>query len=245
MMIDFQRLIGNRKLRTLFLIFAATVGVILVVELAMNVWIRASLKAGLAGTGNPDAKVTVSLNWMGLKDLWRGKIRRLTIDARNCRIGNLDYERLSLDNRGFSLDLPVLLKEKRLEITSIAKTRITTSIAANALQDYINLCHPGFGVGIKINPGRLRLSGNVLLFGTKVPVELEGRLVNSAAKTIEFHPSGLSVAQRRVSGEILGFINNQLPVKFAVMENWPLMITQILLSEGKITISLKEMTAVN
>jgi hypothetical protein len=239
-MIDFKTIIDNRRLRRALLIFAATVGIILAVELTMNLWIRSSLKTGLAGTGNPDAKVTVSLNWMGIKDLWAGKVGRIKIDARNCRISNLDYDRLQLDNHGFSLDLPVLLKEKRLEITSIQRTKIAASVSERALQDYLNLSHPGFGVGVKIQPGQLRVSGNVLLFGNRVPVELEGSLANPAAKTIEFHPSGFSVARHRVSGEVLNFISNQLPVKFAVMENWPLMITGIQLTQGMLSISLAE-----
>lgn len=240
-MIDFQRLMGNRKLQTAFLIFAAMVGFILLVELAMNVWIRSSLKAGLGGN-NPNAKIAVSINWMGLKDLWQGRVNRIRIDGRNCRIGNLDYERLQLNNQGFSLDLPVLLKEKRLEITSIRRTKISASVSANALQDYINLNHPGFGVEVKIHSGQLELSGNVSLLGNQVPVQLEGQLANSAAKTVEFRPKGFSIAGRRVSGEIIQFINNQLPVKFSIMENWPLMITGILLTEGKLTIDLTEST---
>lgn len=239
-MSDFQRIIGNRRLRMIFLVFAATVFTILAVELVMNLWVRSSLKAGLAGAGNPDAKVAVSINWLGIKDLWAGRVDRIKIDARNCRIGNLYYDRLQLDNQGFSLNLPLLLKEKRLEITSIQRTKIGASVSERSLQDYLNLSHPGFGVGVKIQPGQLRVSGNVLLLGNKVPVELEGSLVNSAAKTIEFHPSGLSIARHWVSGEVLNFISNQLPVKFAVMESWPLMITGIRLTKGILSISLTE-----
>jgi hypothetical protein len=239
-MVDIQRIMGNPKLRTAFLIFAATLCVFWVVELTLNLWIRASIKTGLAGAGNPDAKVTVALDWMGLKDIWRGKISRIKIDAQNCRISNLDYQRLSLDNQGFSLDLPVLLKEKRLAITSIEKTKISASVSEQALADYINRLHPGYGVGVKIQPSRLQLSGCFLLFGKKVPVVLEGGLVNLAPKTIEFHPSGLSVAKQWISGEVVSFISNQLPVQFAIMENWPLMITRIQLNQGIVSISLKE-----
>lgn len=225
------------------LILAATVFIILAAELIMNLWIRSSLKAGLTGVNNPGAKVAITLNWMGIKDLWQGKARRVKIDARNCRISDLDYQRLILDNRGFSLDLPLLFKEKRLEITSIQRTRIAAAVSERALQDYLNLRHPGLGIGVKIRPGKLRLSGSVLLLGSRVPVELEGRLVHSAAKTIEFHPSGLAIARHSVSGEVLDFISNQLPVRFTIMENWPLEITGIHLSEGRLSISLKEWAA--
>lgn len=240
-MIDFKRIMSNHKFRTSFLIFVATVLIILAVELTLNLWIRSSLKAGLTGANNPDAKVAVSINWMGVKDLWEGKVRRIKIDGRNCRISNLDYERLQLDNQGFSLDLPLLLKEKRLEITSIQRTKIAASVSERALQDYLNLSHPGYGVGVIIKPGQLQLSGNVLLLGNKVPVELKGELVNSSSKTIEFHPSGFSIARHSVSGEVVDFIGNQLPLKFSVMENWPLMITRIQLTEGMLSISLKEL----
>lgn len=239
-MIDFKRIMSNHKFRTPFLIFVATVLLILVVELALNLWIRSSLKAGLTGANNPDAKIVVSINWMGVKDLWEGKVRRIKIDARNCRISNLDYERLQLDNQGFSLNLPLLLKEKRLEITSIERTKIVASVSEGALQDYFNLSHPGLGIGVKIGSGWLQLTGSFLLLGNKVPVQLQGRLVNSAAKTIEFHPSGLSIARYSLFGETLNFIGHQLPVKFAIMENWPLMITGIQLTEGMLSISLKE-----
>jgi hypothetical protein len=241
-MIDFKGIMGNYKFRIPFLIFVATVLIILVAELTLNLWIRSSLKAGLTGANNPDAKIVVSINWMGVKDLWEGKVRRVKIDGRKCRISNLDYERLQLDNYGFSLDLPLLLKEKRLEITSIQRTEIAASVTERALQDYLNLSHPGYGVGVIIKPGQLQLTGSVLLFGNKVPVQLQGRLVNPAAKTIEFQPNGLSIARYSLSEKTLNFISHQLPVKFDIMDNWPLMITGIQLTEGMLSISLKELT---
>jgi len=239
-MIDLKPIIDNRKVRMGLVIFAVTILIILMAEITLNLWMRASLEAGFMKDNRPDAKLQASISWMGITDLWWGKVGWVKIDAQNCRISDLRYERFQLDNQGFSLNMPRLLTEKCLEITSIQKTRINAVVSAAALQDYFNLYHPGYEIGVKIFPGRLQLAGKVLFLGNKVPVELEGILRNSAAKTIEFRPLGLSIAGHSISGGLLNFIGNQLPVKFSVMENWPLELTGLQLSQGFLSLSLKE-----
>ncbi len=240
-MIDFNIILKTSNLRWAGISIIALIYIILPLETGVNFWIRSALSAGLHKGEDPNIQVDISISWLGIKDIFRGSVKWIKINARNCKLNNLKYSRFQLDNRGFSFNLPVLLKKGLFQIFSVRKTRIKAVIAAKDLQDYLNFERPGYGLRVWILTNKIILTGRVFFLGKNVPVELEGRLTSNSAKMIRFYPLKLSIAGHPVSYGLLNLISNQLPLEFAIMEGLPLRITQIRLSQGNLFISLREL----
>jgi hypothetical protein len=242
-MIDVKSVFKNRSLRQAGMVMMTLMIVILTLETGLNLWIRSALTAGLHKGNDPDIQVNTSISWLGIKDLLQGRVGWIRMNARNCKINNLKYSRFQLDNQGFSFNLPVLLKEGSLQITTIQTTQIKAVISEKALEDYLNLEHPGYGLGVGILADKILIRGRIFFLGNKVPVEFEGGFTNNSTKMIRFHPLKLSIANHPVSYGLLELIGNQLPLEFPIMEDWPLRITQIRLTEGNLSISLRELNS--
>ncbi len=238
-MLHLQQLFERRKIRLAIIAVIIIVFLIFVIEIALNLWIRSSLTASLRGEA-PRTKIDASIGWLSMKDFFQGRVKQVYVNARNCRISDLNYLRFQLENQGFSFNMPLLFKKKRLQIIAAEKTVITAMIEAKALQEYLNLKHPGYALGVAIYSERIRLTGQAVFLGNKVPVWLEGRLINPTGKTIRFYPESLSIAGRVVPKDFLNMLGNQIPLEFSVLGDWPLQITEIHLMQGILRISMKE-----
>jgi hypothetical protein len=185
-------------------------------------------------------KIEAHLNWLSLKDIMGGRVGWVRIDAENCLISNLRFTKLHLENEGFAFNLPLLYKERRLEIIGLNKTRIQTKVSAGAFSEYMNLHYPEFKPVVTINPGELVVNGRIQLFGSTVPAELAGTIKIASPKDLRFYPTKLIVSGHKVHSKYLRYIGNQLPLQYAVMADWPLAVTSIELNSGYAALDFKE-----
>lgn len=223
------------------LLFALTVllGLLIGAEIGLNLWVRAALAGAFLGeTGRGATRASIS--WIGLGDILEGRIKWVRVRARHCKIGSLEYKTLHIDNRGLILNMPILLKEKRLQISSIQSTKVQAQIDTAALQKYLNTFYAQFKPHLAILPNRLQFSGVAPVLGSPLPVRLEGDLRLSDPKRLQFFPTRLAIAGRPVAGNLLRFVSDQIPLQFGVLENWPLQIIGFSLKKGYIAVELQQ-----
>jgi hypothetical protein len=148
---------------------------------------------------------------------------------------------LEIESEGITFELPVLLKEKRFQVTRIHRTRIKAAITENAFQEYLTSAYSELAPQIKIVGPGIQLSARALVFGNSLPVVLEGRLGVSGPKKLRFIPERLMVAGRPVVSSFIQLISKQIPLEFSIMNEWPLEITEVHLEQGVLFLSLKEL----
>ncbi|MGE5583267.1 MAG: LmeA family phospholipid-binding protein [Bacillota bacterium] len=213
---------------------------VLALEGWLNYWVRASLKESLGWGAGPQVKIAADLNWLSLYDLSQGRIRNVRVRAKNCLLSNLRFASLNLDNRGFTFNLPLLLKESRLEIKKINATKAEAVVTAAAFSDYLNLSYPQFKPAVDILPGELILAGQAPVFGTVVPVQIAGGLNIISPKDLRFYPTRLTISGREVPKDFLRFAGNQVPLSFSLLKGLPLQLETVALKKGFAYFSFKE-----
>lgn len=225
-----------RIVRVLAVVFL----VLLILESGLNFWVRSGLRRSLLSNPGPDYQIQFKVGWLGLGDLLAGRVNRVRVNAKNCSLNELRYSKLVIDSQGFSFNLRAFLKEKRLEITELKKTRISGVVGEQALSDYLNLRYPQYQSAIRIKPGGLELSGTAHILNQIIPVKLEGNLKAISGKRLRFYPTRLIIANSKVSGSLLRIVSEQAPLEFGIMEDWPLKISDFKLEEKRIKISMEE-----
>ena len=223
------------------LIFALTVilGLLIGSEIGLNLWVRAALEKAFLSEARGGA-TRASISWIGLADVLKGRVGWVRVEARRCRVGTLEYQTLQIDNRGLLINMPALLKEKRLLISGLGKTKVRAEIDAVALQDYLNTYYPQFKPHLTIVPGSLQFSAVARVFGAALPVRLTGDLRLGNPKRLQFFPLSLMIGGRPVSGNLLRFVSDQISLQFSVLEDWPLQIVGFTLKKGYIAVDLQQ-----
>ena len=239
-MFNAKSLLKPKQLRIFVYIMLGTILAIFILEFSLNMWIRASLRKGLSRDLSSTTKIMTAISWLSLDDFFHGRVRWVKINAQNCRVGDLRYAGLQIDNRGFVCNLSKLLRRKELEFISLNQTTVAATIGETALQDYFNLFYPGTGLTLKILPEKWRLSATTEIFGNRVLAQLDGKIAIASEKSLRFYPERLIIAGRVVPRDFLKFIGNQIPLEFSIMERWPLRITGIRLGEGVVFIKFRE-----
>jgi hypothetical protein len=220
-----------------------TVGLILfAAECWLNFQVRSHLRQSLGWGIGPEVKIAAHLNWLSIHDVMRGRVDWVKIDAKNCLISNLHFARLHLQNDGFTFDLPLLFKEKRLKLIQLNKTRIWAKVTATALSEFMKLHYPQFKPVVQINSDRVIVSGEAQLFGNVVPAMLSGTVKIASLKNLRFYPTGLFVYGHTVPPNFLRFIGAQVPLEFTLMADWPLSVTAVSLKPGYLALDFKEIS---
>lgn len=214
--------------------------ILLGLESGLNFWIRSGLRSSLVADTARGYKIDSKVSWLGLGDIFRGQVNQIRINARNCSLNELRYSKLIIDSQGFRFNLPVFLKEKRLEIIEMRKTQINGVIDERALNDYLSLRYPEYQSTLKIKPGGLILSGSAHILNKIIPVKLEGDLRVISEKRLRFYPTRLLIANSNISGSLLRIVSEQVPLEFGIMEGWPLIINDFILEEKKIKVTMEE-----
>ncbi|MCL6588377.1 MAG: LmeA family phospholipid-binding protein [Firmicutes bacterium] len=234
--------ISTGKWRAAIFIFAGAFLLVFSLEIGLNWRLTAAIRRSFLQEPVSDSEAKVAVSWLGIQDIIRGKVNRVQINSRNCKLGKLRYQRLDIEGELITFDFPALLKEKRLRITRIQRARIKAAINETAFQEYLVSAYPEFEPRFSIVSTGIQLSGRATLFGNNLPVALEGRLGISGPKKLRFFPEKLVVAGRPVAPSFIQFISRQIPLEFSIMNEWPLEITGIRLDQGVLLISLKEFT---
>lgn len=222
------------------LILCSLVGLILLCELALNLWCRAALHGAFARDLRPETRLITSMQWLSLADFGRGRIGRLKVQGKNCRIAGLEYRELTIDSHGLELDWPTLLRTRRLKLKKLGRTRAQALVSEDALQNYLGTLYPDLHPQLKLTTGRLRLGGTVSLFGSPVPLELAATLSISSGKKVRLTPLGIWAAGREVAPALVRFLTGQIPLEFTIMQDWPLELTRLTLKPGTLYLALKE-----
>ena len=222
------------------LILGCFIVLILICEVTLNLWCRSALRGAFTRDLQPQTQLSTAMNWLSLADFGRGRISWLKVQGKNCRIAGLEYREFAIDSRGIEMDWPSLLRERHLKLKRLGRTRVQARVTASALQSYLGTIYPNLHPRLELAAGRLRLGGTVSLFGSPVPLELEAGLSISSGKTLHLTPLALWAAGRKVSPELVRFISGQIPLEFAVMQDWPLQLTRLTLKPGALYLALKE-----
>lgn len=223
----------------IILAFACILGLLIGVEIGLNIWVRSALETSLLAESKT-ARVNAAISWMGLSDFLSGRVGWVRVDARDCRIGNFNYHQLKIDNHGFIFNLPVLIRERRLMVMSVNRTFAQVTIQTQTLQNYLNVLYSQYQPRIAISPTNIELTGVVKIFGSPLPVRLVGALKLSGPKKLRFDPLSLRLGNKPVSGSLLQFAATQIPLQFTVLEDWPLQITDFSLGNSTIQIKMSE-----
>jgi hypothetical protein len=210
-------------------------------ECWLNFKVRRDLRQSLGWGSGPQVKIAAHLNWLSLTDVMKGRVGWVRIDGQNCLISNLRFAQLHLENKGFMFNLPLLFKERRLELIHLNKTRIRAMVTAPAFSDYMNLYYPQFKPVVKINPGKLTITGETQIFGNTVPAGLTGEVKIESPKNLRFYPTKLYISGRNVPSKYLHYIGTQIPLQFTLMEDWPLNVTAVSLKDGYVMLNFKEL----
>ena len=230
----------NRAAWQPVLILGCFIILVLLLELVLNLWCRAALRRAFSQDLRPETRLSTSMKWLSLADFGRGRIGWLKVRGQNCRIAELKYRELTIDNRGLELDWPSLLRERRLRLKRLGRTRAHAVVAADALQSYLATLYPDLHPRLELAAGRLRLGGTANLFGSPVQLELAASLSISSGKKVRLTPLGLWAAGREVAPGLVRFLTGQIPLEFAIMQNWPLELTRLTLKPGALYLALKE-----
>lgn len=246
-MIDFHKFqlviksyLRPKAVKALILILAGIFLFLGAFECWLNFKVRGDLRQSLGWGSGPEVKIEAHINWLSLKDIISGRVGWVRIEGENCLISNLRFAELYLENEGFTFNLPLLFRERHLELIHLNKTRIHTKVTAAAFSDYLNLRYPEFKPVVTINLGELVLKGRIQLFGNTVPAELAGIIKIVSPKELRFYLTKLVVSGRNVPSKYLRYIGNQLPLQFTVMADWPLAVTAISLNSGYAALDFKE-----
>jgi hypothetical protein len=232
--------IPTGKWRTVIIILAGALLLTLVLEMGLSWRLAAIIQQSFLQEPVAGAEAKVKVYWLSIRDIVRGEINRIQINSRNCKLGKLRYQTLEIESQGISFDLPVLLKKKQLQITHIHRARIKAAITETAFQDYLTLAYPQLKPRFIITPAGIQLSGQASIFGNSLPVVLKGRLGLSGPQKIRFFPERLIIANRTAPSSFIQFINQQIPLEFNILNEWPIQITSIRLNPGILSLSLKE-----
>ena len=241
MVAGFKSVVRRPWFRKGLVVAGVAVLLLLLLELGMNFWIRASLRQKLIGHPGSDTRLDAKISWLNLYDLLRGQVRRVAIEAENSTINNLVFANLSITSQGFRFDLPALLQHKELKFLEINKTDVAAVISSQALQDYLNYRNPGSDLRIGVAKEKLLFSGVKELWGNKVPYQISGPLKVSGWQRLRFYPERIFISGQAVPKGFLNFINKQVPLEFGVMESWPLQINYLSLTQNRIRLGFKEM----
>lgn len=236
----FKRILKPKAVRRSTLITAGLLILLFVIESGLNFWIRSGLRSSLVADTARGYKIDSKVSWLGLGDIFRGRVNHIRVNVRNCSLNELRYSKLLIDSQGFRFNLPVFLKEKRLEIIEMRKTQINGVIDEQALNDYLSLRYPEYQSTLKIKPGGLILSGSAHILNKIIPVKLEGDLRVISEKRLRFYPTRLLIANSNISGSLLRIVSEQVPLEFGIMEGWPLIINDFILEEKKIKVAMEE-----
>jgi len=226
------RLIGS-GLAAAFLLMLST-------EITLNLMIRASLRRSLLDKPTNASRLETRLPWLSLGDLKKGRCGPFRIKGENCRINGLRFQNFSMISRGFTFAPSRLLTERKLELRTMNQTRLTAVIAAASLEAYLGIKYPKLHPEIRIIPGIIIVNGQAALFGKKIPVTLAGTLRRSAPQTIRFEPERLQVSGKELPRKLLRFAGKQLPLEFALLENWPLRIEHLSLNNNSLTVGFRD-----
>lgn len=237
----YQRIIKTKVSRRVIIISVGLITLLLMIESGLNMWVRFGLYRSLASDRIRSTKIVSKVSWLGLGDILAGRVNRVRVNGRDCALNELRYSRLEIDSQGFRFNLRVLLKEKRLKILEMKKTRIKGIIQEAALNEYLNLRYPEYQSSVKIKTGGLILSGSAQILNQVIPVKLEGDLSSISEKKLRFYPTRLLIANSSVSGSLLRIVSQQVPLEFGVMEDWPLKLSGFKLNDQKIMITMEEM----
>ncbi len=235
-----KKLSQQKPARCGILISVGLLVLLFIIEGGLNLWIRSGLRRSLAAEATRRTEIVSKISWLGLGDILAGRVNRLRVNARNCSLNDLQYSSLAIDSQGFRFNVGELLKERRLKIIKMKKTRINGVIDESALNDYLNLRYPGYQSSVKIKPGGLILSGSARILNKTIPVVLEGDLKAISEKKLRFYPTRLLIANNNISGSLLQIVSQQVPLEFGVMEDWPLEISAFKLEDQKIEVIMEE-----
>lgn len=227
------------KRHIILLIMAGILGLFIGTEIGLNIWVRSLLESSLLSQSKTTT-VQSGMSWMSLPDFLYGRVGWVRVDARNCRVGNVDYDHLKINTEGFIYNLPLLIKERRLAVIGLSRTRVQAVIKTQSMENYLNAYYSEYQPHIAIRPNTIEMTGIVKIFGSMFPVRLVGTLELSGPKKLHFYPTSLRLGNRPVSGSLLQFVATQIPLEFSVLEEWPLQISDFSLRNGSINISLKE-----
>ncbi len=212
---------------------------VLIAEIGLNLWVRSALRANLLDQ-NGRTRLEASLAWLSLPKLIRGEVDAVKVKGADCRINDLRLSQLRIESSGFRFDLPLLLRERQLRITALNRTRLSARLTETALGDYLNLCYPGYNLGVGMLADRLRLTGIAEIFGSKVPVLLEGGLSTTGPRELRFYPDRLLVGGRSVGQSLLQFVGDQIPLEFSLLERWPVTLSRLSLRPGYLELAWRE-----
>lgn len=215
--------------------------VLIIVEVAGNLWLRGAISQAVTGAGE-DVRIEVKVAWVGLGDLCRGRLGSVKLEGTNCQLSGLEYQSIFIDSQGLDLDLSRYIQDKVLMIEAIKATSVTGIITAAALSTYLTQNYPDFKPQVTLSPEQLSLSGVVDLFGKQTGIRLQGKLETYGVKTLRFYPERLLIGEREVPSSVLDFIGTQLPLVFEVMSDWPLQISRLSLQEQSLEIGFRELT---
>ncbi|HEX3043904.1 MAG TPA: hypothetical protein VHY08_04045 [Bacillota bacterium] len=227
--------------RAAIIIIAGALLLALALEAGFNWRLTALVRRSFLQEPAADSRVEVAVSWMSIKDIIQGRVGPVRIKSWNCKLGKLRYQRLEIESQGVTFDFPVLLKEKRLQVARLQRTRIKATVTETAFQEYLTSAYPDLKPQFKIVPAGIELSARASVFGNSLPVVLEGQLGVSSPNKLRFFPKRLMVAGRPVVSSFIQLISKQLPLEFSIINEWPLEITGIRLEQGILFLSLKEL----
>lgn len=228
------------KIRFTLLIIAGIFIMLVVIESGLNLWVRSILRQRFVSGGGAGYRLEARVGWMNLWDLVKGKVKFIRLSGSNCRVSDLRYRTLRVDNVGLDFDMGRLLREKQLYLERIGRTKVQGVVTQEALTEYLRHKYPEFEPEVYLIPKQIQLSGLVKLFGSPTSVRVNGGLEAAGPKTLRFFPENFMIANRNVPPDLLKFISTQLPLTFDVMENWPLQIAGLRLRDRELEIELKE-----
>lgn len=234
------RFFFNTNKIKIVVVTVSIIALLLIVEVVLNLWVRQSLRRAFITLPEPDTKIDASINWISIFDFKNGRIRQLRVKGWNCTLSELKFKELSVVSKGFQFDLNSLVRDQQLVFNTIGATEVKAVITAASLTEYLKIRYPDLKPVITIEADNLRYIGELEALGRPISIQVEGGLQVSGFKKLRFYPQKMQVLNHRIPNSLLKFIGTQLPIEFAVLEEWPLKITNFSLSKGLMRIVLNE-----
>jgi hypothetical protein len=211
------------------------------VEFGLNLWVRSALRHSLLRDSISGRVRIERFDWLSPGDLLGGRVKSIKLDCDDCNIGEINFDHLHVDSRGFRLDPVKLLLEKKLVLISLNPTSITARVTAIAATDFLFHRYASFKPEVEFFSDGLRVGGETEFWENRVPVLLSGRLAVNSPKTIRFFPEKLSISGRQAPRDFLRFLGGQIPLEIPVLHDWPLQISDLKLEPGILIVTMREM----
>ncbi|MDI3280301.1 MAG: DUF2993 domain-containing protein [Bacillota bacterium] len=167
--------------------------------------------------------------------LLAGEVDLLRVDARAARLGELRVSGLLLDAGGVRIDAGRLLRRGELAFQRVERLRATLYFSEEDLNAYLwATVDPQRLLKVRLERGRVHVSGRVPLLSLALKLDLEGRFVIEGPDAIRFVPERVAVEEAEIPRFLLdAFLREKLTVPLQLKGlPVPVHLTELRLEEG-------------